>query len=415
MTNLALNMQPEYAIGLQPILDQTGNLAGYEVLAHVSGAMVAPDTPFRPLSAPIIADLFGNRGIGDVMQSYPWWIKVTPEVLGDDILEALPAGSLVLELRGQHWNPSTAAHCERIRSRGHKVVCWTGPREYLDLAAIAPAVDGIKVTFSDCRLENASAYVNGFRPLRVPIIAESVNHPEIARICMMNGCRFSQGFHFARPVARASMPLEASETALLQLLGLAMSDASSSEIVEVLKTQPDLSIRLLKLLNSAAFRNVAPPASLSQAVAMLGRERLKRWILVLMFEHSRHAGVRFPSPHLMLAAMRGRMMELTAKEIGSGQDPSPEEAFLVGMLSVMSAQFQKPNEDLMQMLSPAPVIREALLHRAGPLGALLFLVEEIEQPGFLDAQFSLPYLDELPASTIVDLQVSAALWAFSLA
>lgn len=157
------------------------------------------------------------------------------------------------------------------------------------------------------------------------------------------------------------------------LIARLRADADSRELAGLLKQDAALSLRLLRYINSAANALPQPVSSIEHALAMLGRDRLQRWLILLACsgEHGEGRG----SAALETALVRGRLMEL----LGGGRpEPERDALFLVGLLSLVDVIMQVPLERALAPLALSPEI-EAALHGSGPYQALLALATACER------------------------------------
>jgi EAL and modified HD-GYP domain-containing signal transduction protein len=160
---------------------------------------------------------------------------------------------------------------------------------------------------------------------------------------------------------------------LLALLGLLARDADSRELEVLLKQDPALAYHLLKLVNSAAFALSSPIHSFGQAINVLGRRQLQRWLQLLLYARQQDDGLA--NPLLPLAAVRASMMEGLAKQLGWDRDQQ-DMAFVAGVFSLLDVLLAMPMSEIVAALSLDLDVVMALLDRAGPLGDLLKLVEQ---------------------------------------
>jgi c-di-GMP-related signal transduction protein len=132
--------------------------------------------------------------------------------------------------------------------------------------------------------------------------------------------------------------------------------------------------------------------SFSQALMILGRQQLRRWLNLMLFA-ARQDDVRSP---MLLArvAVRARALEMLARARGLDK-LTQEQAFMTGMFSLLGVLFGMPLPEVLAPLSLSDAVLGALIERKGELGALLRLVETAEQGNFdsLAAQ-----LDSMQAS-----------------
>ena len=159
---------------------------------------------------------------------------------------------------------------------------------------------------------------------------------------------------------------------LLALLALLARDADSRELEAQLKQDPALSFHLLKLVNSAAFAVSTPIHSFGQAISVIGRRQLQRWLQLLLYARAQH---KSPSnPLLAVAALRAAQLEVLAKFAGGDRD-AQDLAFMTGVFSLLDVLLGMPMDEIVATLSLPGAAAAALLGRDGELGRLLALVE----------------------------------------
>jgi len=203
----------------------------------------------------------------------------------------------------------------------------------------------------------------------------------------------------ATPVAQAPERPQSSGPAsavLLKLLGQLTSDAETRDIEATLKRDPQLSVQLLRLVNSVAFSPTSRIGSFAQAINLLGRRQLQRWLQLLMFANQNTPG--YGKPLLARAALRAALIENICKARGNNRDVQ-DTAFIVGMFSLLDTLFGKPLTTIIAPLKLADDVNAALLQHDGPLGDLLKLVVAAEAH---DA--------EKIAAALVPLKISTEDW-----
>jgi hypothetical protein len=162
---------------------------------------------------------------------------------------------------------------------------------------------------------------------------------------------------------------------LLKLLSLVTRDAESAEIEALIKRDASLAYKLLKLVNSVAFMPGRHIESFSQALVLLGRRQLQRWLMLLLF--ARPPGSEAVSPLLPQAALRANLLEGIAKRKGLARDDW-DHAFMIGMFSLLDRLFGQPLAEIIAPLHLSDELTRALLEGSGQLGALLKTVRSGE-------------------------------------
>ncbi len=217
------------------------------------------------------------------------------------------------------------------------------------------------------------------------------------------------GAWYQQPPPSASAAQAASRARALKLMQLVNADADTRDIEAELRLDATLSYHLLRLVNGVALRGQREIGSFAQAILLLGRQQLRRWLHLMLFS------ARDDDPRAaMLTArvmLRARTLELAAEALG--QDKAAQErAFMAGLFSLLGVLFGQPLPEVLRPLGLADELLAALLRSEGALGALLLRVSQAEAP--LAAAPPLAADDthtgELSPTQLTRLQLQAALW-----
>jgi len=201
------------------------------------------------------------------------------------------------------------------------------------------------------------------------------------------------GDWYLAPPPKVTSHQATSRALSLKLLQKVAADADTREIESIFRQDPVLAYHLLRLVNSLGVGVGRPISSFSQAILILGRQQLKRWLNLMLFA----AGQDDYRSSMLLArvAVRARSMELLAK--AGGLDRSEQDrAFMAGMFSLLGILFGMPLSEVLEPLSLNASLSGAVLRGEGELGRLLQTVEGFER-GDDTSLFSL--LDDLNIST----------------
>lgn len=185
-----------------------------------------------------------------------------------------------------------------------------------------------------------------------------------------------EGAWFMAPPLRAPGQQAASRALALQLVQLVAADADTHEIEALLRQDPTLSYHLLRLVNSLGLGNGRRVTSFAQAILMLGRAQLRRWLHLMLF--SAREDDQRSAMLLSRVAVRARAMELLSRALGQDRQHQ-EQAFMAGMFSLLGVLFGLPLAEVLKPLTISAAVQQALLERSGELGQLLSVVESAEQ------------------------------------
>lgn len=399
-------------LGRQPILDRDQRIVAYELLFRTADTSSVTVTDDMQATASVIHHAFSEMGVQTVLGTQLGFINVSADMLLSDMVELLPKSQVVLELLETIIvTEAVIERCRALKLLGFALALddFVFDESYLPLLTL---VDIVKIDLLLHSREELQAVVSQLKPWPVKLLAEKVDSAEQAAYCHSLGFDLFQGYYFARPSVLSTKRADPSQLALIRLLGLVLHDADTPQIEQIFKQHPSLTYNLMRLVNSVASGVHHSIASVSQAIVVLGRKQLQRWLQLLLF--TLQVGTPYPSPLLLLAATRGKMMELLAENQQHNVDYC-DEAFMAGILSLIDSLIDKPLADIVSELNLGDRLAAALLRREGELGALLQLVESVEHPDLSRTLSLLAQCGSLSLSDLSMAEIEAMCWANQVA
>lgn len=373
-------------LGRQPILDTTQNLIAYELLFRSANSLHANVTDEVQACAQVIVNALSDFGIEDTLGKNKGFINVSREILMTDTLELLPKEQVVIELL-ESIKPSRQVieRCKALKEKGFSIAL----DDHVYHSSFTPLYELVDIIKVDLLLPSPSPLdeiVKTFRQWPVKLLAEKVETYDQFHRCRDYGFEMFQGYYFAKPMVMQQRTINVGTMTLMRLMDQVLQDAELSEIEETFKQNPELIYNLLRLVNSVYMGMREKIKALRHAISILGREHLKRWIMLSLYATG-NKGIH-SSPLMEMAAVRGKFMELLVKKHSAWQKDADlaDRAFMAGVLSLIDALFNVNMEDVIKQCNVTDDVRSALIDRTGLLGNLLVIAEHLEQSKF----------DELP-------------------
>jgi EAL and modified HD-GYP domain-containing signal transduction protein len=281
------------------------------------------------------------------------------------LLAMLPADRAVLAIDAAALAEEGApARLDMLRALGYRIL--------LDGAFPAAVQDAATLRSISMDCSAAAPAPGTLSPLFAPHLARFVGTGLRQAECAVAGFTWFSGDYPMHPAYSPEVDDGTSRRRLLALLSLLARDADTWEIEELMKQDPALCFHLLKLVNSAAFSLPQPITSFNQAIAILGRRQMQRWLQLLLYARANPDGL--PNLLLPMAARRAAQLEELCRDAG-GDRAAQDIAFMTGVFSLLDRLFAMPMAEVVRTLPLPDDVCEALLRRAGRLGRLLHFVE----------------------------------------
>ena len=329
-------------LGRQPILDRNRNLVAFELLFREEGAEEAANV-INDLSASanVIVNAYGKFGIHNVLGHQRGFINADPDLILSDIISLLPSKHIVLEVKEfASITPEFLQRCKELKQKGYQFALDNIVAINIQVELLLPLVSVVKVDVLALTKDQLTQLVNQLNLWPVLLLALKVENQEQETHCRQLGFQMFQGYYFAKPEVMLAKRADTGRVSLLKLLALVMRDSDQdsdiNEIEKEFKNQPSLSYNLLRMVNSSNEGLPLIVNSIKQAVQLMGRKQLQKWIQLLLYTSSQSPETDSISDEITQTAVtRGKLMELIATAERPHDKNHQERAYMVGILSLL--------------------------------------------------------------------------------
>lgn len=390
----------------QPILNVEKELYAYELLFRDGVDNVFPEIDGDLATSRIVEGAQINFGLQDLTDNKPAFINFTLDTIAKKYPTMMAPESLVVEiLETVQPGKRLLAEVQKLKELGytlalddyeHKPV-WRHFFPYIDL---------IKVDLRETERDQVEVIVKDLASYpKIALLAEKVETLEEFEWCKSLGFKYFQGFFFSKPEMVKTKNLSPAQMTLAELLyETSNEDVNLPKITQIFERDINLSYKLLRYANSAAFNRVSEISTIKQAIISLGHLELKKFLSLLF---SAQVGDSKPDELLKMSMIRARFCEQLAIAEGS-QDIG--KAFLTGMMSLIDAILDESIEKVMEQLPLAAEIKQALINNEGKLAEFLSLAKAFER-GNWSQESNLEKELNLQAVEIPALYTEALNWA----
>ncbi|MEF2144313.1 MAG: HDOD domain-containing protein [Desulfovibrionaceae bacterium] len=372
-----------FFIARQPIFNRAKNIYGYELLFRHSATAIRAAIPDEEVaSSKVLVDGFSiaaNNIAGEkrFFVNFPRTMLVgeaattlPPERCVIEILERVPPDEMVLN------------SCRKLREAGYLLALDDYAAQPV-LEAFLSEVDLVKVDIRELPRDQWGVVLDRLRLNGVRALAEKVEQWDEFQYLHELGYDLFQGFFFSRPEIVQGRKLPSGLLAKVKLLKLLSNPAANLEdIPEIVASDPGLSLRLLRFINSAAFGLRSKINSIPHAVAMLGLQPIRRWAMIVIISDldGSFKGVELT----YISLQRARFFELLSGLVGSAPH-GPQSMFMLGLLSKVDAMLGQPMGDVVGGLPLEPELLEALCGNTSKGLEWLQMVETMERGNWHEA------------------------------
>lgn len=337
-------------VARQPIVDRMRKTFGYELLFRTGW-----ENRFCADGEAASRHMLDNAvsfGLDSIVGSTVPFVNCTRSLLMNRMPAVLPRGTVLEVLEDVDVDMPLIQACRELGMMGYDIALddfdFTEKWELL-----IPFARYIKLDFRSSDRMQRTKLMARLRYHNIQFVAEKVESETEYQQAMQEGFQLFQGYYFMKPVVMARPSLLAVVNKLRFLAELSKAEMDREQVVRLLKEEPSIGYRVLRVANSAAMGLRHPVKTLECALTMVGEEQFRK-LATLAIATEFSGGTSLEPIRYIL--QRARLCELLGVELGM----VPGEMYLFGMMSVVKKALQLSPQEMCQTLRLSDEVRDAL-------------------------------------------------------
>lgn len=350
----------------QPIFTKNRDVAGYELLFRDDNGQFVAGLKDDEATVSVLLNTYASV-VGDKTErSVPVYLKVTDAFLLEHEIPDLPRDRFIIEIIGtSEITPQLMIAVNALVKKGYRIALADYDPSDQRFDPLLSIVHIVKLDVQLLGFEQLPVLVKRLRTYAVDLMADKVETDKEFRECLELGFEYFMGYFLSHPELVHGRKVRGNKLVLLQLLQEFDNPNADAKSIEALAIRdPELTYKILRVVNSASFNLSREVGSLSHAIALLGMEQVKRWVMLFLCHNDGQQPLELTRSMLQ----RGRMCEVLA-ELLEREEPMPY--FFVGLLSQLDALLGIPMSELIEQIPLEQRLKDALLHHQGPEGEIL--------------------------------------------
>ncbi|MDT8715188.1 HDOD domain-containing protein [Clostridium sp. 19966] len=389
----------------QPIFDRNNSTYAYELLFR-GGENNSYDANNDDLATiEVIKNTFYILGIQNVTNGKKAFINFTEDLIKNDIVSMISPDIVVIEvLENVKGTQEVFESCRKFKEKGYIIALddflfENGNSKLISLADI------IKVDFKLTRGIERKNIVSKLSNRKIKFLAEKVETYEEFQEALKYGYSYFQGYYFSKPVVLSGKDISPMEYVITEIIKeLGNPEFNIKKLEKLILKDVSISYRLLKLVNSSAFRGENEVKSIRQAIMLLGETEIKKWLYIAVFKNVTSSK---PNELLDYALLRAKFAENIVNKIS--KTSISYDAYMLGMMSLLDAMLDISMEDIMKEMSLPQEVKEALCGKENFFKHLLDLVVGYQEGDWKKVNENLDRID-ISCENLAEAYLTAIDW-----
>ncbi len=376
-------------ISKQPVLDRDNSIQDYIFY-------YAPYEQTQQLNhtRSFLEALF-QTGIKELSGGRRAFIKINREMLSNPSIFTFTNEQLIFAIDdAEPIDETMIARVNELKALNFTFALFhTSDKEDLisELTPLLPLVQYFIVDTSAVDLEAFQTVLPELRDYRLTMIASNIADEKTQQAFSTLGIQLFSGHYYLDEQLDDEKEIDKGYQETLALLNILQTSKAIDEIATEFATYPNITLKLLRYLNSPAFMLKHTIKSIRHALLLIGRKDLRRWLLLLAFTQT-DDGSPANNPLLYTANTRMAIMRFLVNRLTYATKELSDEAPFVAVLSMLQPLMGVSYDKIFDSINLDEEIKSAITTYHGTLGKLLELSIATEQ---LDQQRVTGLLEEL--------------------
>ena len=361
-------------IARQGIYNSKEEVVAYELLYRNSLKNNFNEAIEDELATYKVIENISSFGLNTLTDEKRAFINFPEELINKNIATLLPKDKVVIEIL-ETVNPTKEVldNLSELKSKGYKIALDDVENE-LDIIKFSKVIDIVKVDFILSTPNSRKNMVKICKKLDIKMLAEKIETIEDFEEAKNLGFELFQGFYYSKPSILLGKDIAIKNTSIfIILIELVRENYNIDKVEDIMKTDVALTYKFFKFINSSYFNFLNEIGSIKQAIMLIGRQELRKWLSILsIVEMSSSKNDEYAKN----TVIRAKFSEGIAEVIAPGES---EAAFMVGLFSNLHVMMEKDIDYVVDTLPVSFKIKEALLGRDNILRNILDLVLAYER------------------------------------
>ena len=311
-------------------------------------------------------------------------LNVTSERLLHDLLQTSPLHNLMVEVPAfMAADPENTASIVALHAHGTTLMLKGRPLTDLP-REVLPCFTQSIIDLSDDRRVASGAVVPATVARTIPHVLAGIHTTADMDGAFARGAVAVLGWPLGdeiteRPKGGRAPPTPIDLQTVVELIRQVDAEEPAEKLENTLKRDPSLGFKVLRYINSPAFGLSVEVSSFRHALMLLGYQRLKRWLALLLATASKEPNMRAA---MFASVRRGLLMEELVRATGDAEMRG--EMFICGVFSLLDRLFQQPLAELLRTIPVPQRVHETLIDGTGPYAPYFNLVKAIEAESLYD-------------------------------
>lgn len=370
----------ELYFGCQPIVNLSGVLDFYE-LQYSQREHSDEENSF--IFAAALSNTLNKIGTKSILGEHKAFVKIDKKMLFSDKIFTISNEFFIFNLKGDmEITPDVQKRVETLKARGYLFAIDNfSPESYTSkkYENILDKAYFVKIGFDDMtRGGDVKNSIAELKDKNIIVVATDISDKDRYDLAKELGCEEFQGYYFSKPKVFGNKEYKPPRLDILNLYSLLVENAELELITDEFKKNNAITVLLLRYINSGAFHFKNRISSIHHILTLVGREPLVKWLMLIIYSIPKSSDTKI-SPLMLMIKNRTELMERILKAVvPDGGKSMLNQAYFVGVLSLMDAVFEESLEKILDEMNVYEVVRDALLRDGDILGEIYALVRSIE-------------------------------------